>query len=92
MMDEDMILGDDEMDALLPTMAAVEPADLVPGQRGIGAPSVQLGGCAAGRWPPSRRDTPDPALAYFEWSINEHATSARRTARSTTTWPPTSRC
>ncbi|QXE36969.1 terminase [Streptomyces sp. GMY02] len=73
MMDEDMILGDNEMDALLPTMAAVEdPQIWYAGSAGIGAPSVQLGRLRRRALSAIEIGTPDPSLAYMEWSIDPH--------------------
>lgn len=72
-MDEDMILGDNEMDALLPTMAAIEdPQIWYLGSAGIGAPSVQLGRLRRRALAAIEAGTPDPSLAYFEWSANLH--------------------
>lgn len=72
-MDEDMILGDNEMDALLPTMAAVEdPQIWYLGSAGIGAPSVQLGRLRRRALAAIEVGTPDPSLAYFEWSVTPH--------------------
>ncbi|MFE7232551.1 terminase [Streptomyces sp. NPDC057596] len=73
MMDEDMILGDNEMDALLPTMAAVEdPQIWYAGSAGIGAPSVQLGRLRRRALAAIELGTPDPSLAYMEWSADPH--------------------
>ncbi|WP_406004422.1 terminase [Streptomyces sp. NBC_00987] len=73
-LDEDMILGDDAMDALMPTMAAVANPQLwYLGSAGIGAPSVQLGRLRRRALAAIESGVPDPSLAYFEWSINEHA-------------------
>ncbi|MYU24752.1 terminase [Streptomyces sp. SID8352] len=72
-MDEDMILGDNEMDALLPTMAAIEdPQIWYLGSAGIGAPSVQLGRLRRRALAAIEAGTPDPSLAYFEWSADPH--------------------
>jgi hypothetical protein len=72
-MDEDMILGDNEMDALLPTMAAVEdPQIWYLGSAGIGAPSVQLGRLRRRALAAIEAEVPDPSLAYFEWSVDPH--------------------
>ncbi|MFF1843059.1 LAGLIDADG family homing endonuclease [Streptomyces sp. NPDC058217] len=73
-LDEDMILGDDAMDALMPTMAAVaNPQIWYLGSAGIGSPSVQLGRLRRRALAAVESGVPDPSLAYFEWSINEHA-------------------
>ncbi len=72
-MDEDMILGDNEMDALLPTMAAVEdPQIWYAGSAGIGAPSVQLGRLRRRALAAIELGAPDPSLAYMEWSADPH--------------------
>ncbi|GKQ34585.1 terminase [Streptomyces sp. A012304] len=72
-MDEDMILGDNEMDALLPTMAAVEdPQIWYLGSAGIGAPSVQLGRLRRRALAAVEAGVPDPSLAYMEWSADPH--------------------
>ena len=72
-MDEDMILGDNEMDALLPTMAAVEdPQIWYAGSAGIGAPSVQLGRLRRRALAAIELGEPDPSLAYMEWSAEPH--------------------
>ncbi len=72
-LDEDMILGDEAMDALLPTMAAVEnPQIWYLGSAGIGAPSVQLGRLRRRAMAALEAGVPDPSLAYFEWSANLH--------------------
>ncbi|MGW6566451.1 terminase [Streptomyces sp. NPDC054975] len=72
-MDEDMILGDTEMDALLPTMAAVEdPQIWYAGSAGIGHPSVQLGRLRRRALAAIETGTPDPSLAYMEWSADPH--------------------
>lgn len=73
-MDEDMILGDDAMDALMPTMAAVaDPQIWYLGSAGIGSPSVQLARLRRRALAAQESGVPDPSLAYFEWSINAHA-------------------
>jgi hypothetical protein len=73
-MDEAMILGDDAMAALMFTMAAIPNPQLwYFGSSGIGAPSQQLGRLRKRALAALESGTPDPALAYFEWSINEHA-------------------
>lgn len=72
-LDEDMILGDDAMDALLPTMAAVaNPQIWYLGSAGIGAPSVQLGRLRRRALAALETGTPDSSLAYFEWSADLH--------------------
>jgi len=73
-LDEDMILGDDAMDALMPTMAAVDnPQIWYLGSAGIGTPSLQLGRLRRRTLAAIESGVPDPSLAYFEWSINAHA-------------------
>ncbi|MFJ6348660.1 terminase [Streptomyces sp. NPDC092046] len=73
-LDEDMILGDDAMDALLPTMAAVDnPQIWYLGSAGIGAQSVQLGRLRRRALAAIEAGTLDPSLAYFEWSAALHA-------------------
>jgi phage terminase large subunit-like protein len=68
-LDEDMILGDEAMDALLPTMAAVEnPQIWYLGSAGIGSLSVQLGRLRRRALAAIEAGTLDPSLAYFEWS------------------------
>lgn len=72
-LDEDMILGDDAMDALLPTMAAVDnPQIWYLGSAGIGALSVQLGRLRRRAMAALESGTPDESLAYFEWSVDPH--------------------
>jgi hypothetical protein len=72
-MDEDMILGDNEMDALLPTMAAVEdPQIWYLGSAGLGAPSVQLARLRRRAMAAIEAGQPDPSLSYFEWSADLH--------------------
>ncbi|MYU24025.1 terminase [Streptomyces sp. SID8352] len=78
-LDEDMILGDDAMDALLPTMAAVDnPQIWYLGSAGIGAPSVQLGRLRRRALAALESGTPDPSLAYFEWSCDLHVDECPR--------------
>lgn len=73
-LDEDMILGDDAMDALMPTMAAVaNPQIWYLGSAGIGVQSVQLGRLRRRALAAVESGEPDPSLAYFEWSIDPHA-------------------
>ncbi|MEH0578986.1 terminase [Streptomyces sp. B21-108] len=72
-LDEDMILGDEAMDALLPTMAAVDdPQIWYLGSAGIGAPSVQLGRLRRRALAAIEAGVPEPSLAYMEWSANPH--------------------
>ncbi|MFD5033640.1 terminase [Streptomyces sp. NPDC058405] len=73
-MDEAMILGDDAMSALMFTMAAVPNPQLwYFGSSGIGSQSQQLGRLRRRALAAAESGVPDPSLAYFEWSINEHA-------------------
>ncbi|MEU8537527.1 terminase [Streptomyces parvulus] len=79
MLDEDMILGDEAMDALLPTMAAVEdPQIWYLGSAGIGAPSVQLARLRKRALAAIEAGVPDPSLAYFEWSADLHVKECPR--------------
>lgn len=72
-LDEDMILGDDAMGALAPTLAAVaNPQTWYLGSAGIGHQSVQLGRLRRRATGAMESGVPDPTLAYFEWSINGH--------------------
>lgn len=72
-MDEDMILGDEAMDALMFTMAAVEdPQIWYLGSAGIGAPSVQLGRLRRRALAALESGVPDPSLTYLEWSADPH--------------------
>jgi hypothetical protein len=72
-LDEAMILGDDAMGALMPTMSAVENPQLwYFGSAGIGAPSVQLGRLRRRALAALEAGEPDPSLAYFEWSVDPH--------------------
>lgn len=72
-LDEDMILGDEAMDALLPTMAAVDdPQIWYLGSAGIGPASVQLGRLRRRALAAIEAGRPDPSLAYFEWSADLH--------------------
>lgn len=72
-LDEDMILGDDAMGALMPTMAAVkDPQVWYFGSAGIGSPSVQLARLRRRALTAMERGEPDPSLAYMEWSIDPH--------------------
>lgn len=72
-LDEDMILGDDAMGALAPTLAAVaNPQTWYLGSAGIGHQSVQLGRLRRRALDALETGQADPTLAYFEWSINEH--------------------
>ncbi|MEU0716830.1 terminase [Streptomyces lavendulocolor] len=78
-MDEAMILGDEAMEALSFTMAAVpNPQIWYFGSSGIGLPSVQLGRLRSRALAALETGTPDPALAYMEWSINPHVPECRR--------------
>ncbi|MFJ2178897.1 terminase [Streptomyces sp. NPDC087851] len=71
--DEDMILGDDAMGALMPTMAAVkDPQVWYLGSAGIGSPSQQLARLRRRALAAMESGVPDPALAYLEWSIDPH--------------------
>ncbi|MGW2837316.1 terminase [Streptomyces sp. NPDC001493] len=73
MFDEDMILGDDAMGALMPTMAAVKnPQVWYLGSAGIGSPSQQLARLRRRALAAMERGEPDPSLAYLEWSIDPH--------------------
>ncbi|MGW0786473.1 terminase [Streptomyces sp. NPDC002913] len=72
-MDECMILGDDAMGALMPTMSAIEnPQIWYLGSAGIGSPSVQLGRLRRRAEAAVELKKPDPSMAYFEWSIDPH--------------------
>ncbi|MEU2313141.1 terminase [Streptomyces albidoflavus] len=72
-LDEDMILGDDAMGALAPTLAAVANPQLwYLGSAGIGHQSVQLARLRRRALAAVESGVPDPALAYFEWSIDPH--------------------
>ncbi|MEU5133429.1 terminase [Streptomyces californicus] len=72
-LDECMILGDDAMAALAPTMAAVENSQLwYLGSAGIGAPSRQLARLRDRALRALETGEPDRAMAYFEWSIDPH--------------------
>ena len=74
-LDEAMILGDDAMGALMPTMAAVkDPQVWYLGSAGIGAPSMQLGRLRQRALDAMESGEPDPSLAYMEWSIDPHVT------------------
>lgn len=74
-LDEAMVLGDDAMGALMPTMAAVkDPQVWYLGSAGIGHPSMQLGRLRARALEALETGVPDPSLAYLEWSINPHVT------------------
>lgn len=73
MLDEDMILGDDAMGALMPTMAAVrDPQVWYFGSAGIGSASMQLARLRRRALAAMESGEPDPALAYLEWSISPH--------------------
>lgn len=72
-MDEAMSLGDDAMDALMPTMAAIANPQLwYYASAGVGAPSVQLARLRRRALASVETGVADPSLAYFEWSINPH--------------------
>ncbi|WP_327655707.1 terminase [Streptomyces sp. NBC_00483] len=72
-LDEDMILGDDAMGALMPTLSAVpNPQIWYLGSAGIGHPSVQLARLRRRCEAALESGTPDPSLAYFEWSVDPH--------------------
>ncbi|MEU3426602.1 terminase [Streptomyces gardneri] len=72
-LDEDMILGDDAMGALMPTMSAIEnPQIWYLGSAGIGAPSVQLARLRRRAVAAQEAGQPDPSLAYWEWSVDPH--------------------
>lgn len=72
-LDEAMILGDDAMGALMPTMSAIENPQLwYLGSAGIGHPSVQLGRLRRRALAAVESGEPDPSLAYFEWSVDPH--------------------
>lgn len=63
-LDEAMILGDEPIAAILPTLSArPNPQILYGASAGIGAPSVQLA-----RLRKRALGGDDPSLAYFEWS------------------------
>lgn len=73
-MDEAMYLGDDAMDALMPTMAAIRDPQLwYYASAGVGSPSVQLARLRRRALAALETGVPDPSLAYFEWSINAHS-------------------
>ncbi|MFF1686071.1 terminase [Streptomyces sp. NPDC058254] len=72
-LDEAMILGDDAMGALMPTMAAVpNPQIWYLGSAGIGSPSLQLARLRRRAEAAVESGEPDPSLAYFEWSVDAH--------------------
>ncbi|MFD6684194.1 hypothetical protein, partial [Micromonospora parva] len=72
-MDECMMLGDDAMGALMPTMSAIPNPQLwYLGSAGIGYPSVQLGRLRRRVLTAAESGTPDPSLSYFEWSVDPH--------------------
>jgi hypothetical protein len=72
-LDEAMILGDDAMGALMPTMSAVENPQLwYFGSAGIGHQSVQLARLRRRALAALEAGEADPSLAYFEWSVNPH--------------------
>jgi hypothetical protein len=77
--DEAMILGDDAMGALMPTMAAVkDPQVWYFGSAGIGHLSMQLARLRQRALDALERGVPDPSLAYMEWSINPHVPECPR--------------
>lgn len=77
-MDEHMILGDEAMDALMFTMAAVpDPQVWYLGSAGIGAPSVQLARLRHRAVTALESGEADPSLTYLEWSIDPHADECR---------------
>ncbi|MCX5584273.1 terminase [Streptomyces erythrochromogenes] len=72
-LDEAMILGDEAMGALLPTMSArPNPQIWYLGSAGIGGPSVQLARLRERAIGSMEGGTADPSLAYFEWSVEPH--------------------
>ncbi|MFI6347263.1 terminase [Streptomyces sp. NPDC050560] len=72
-LDEAMILGDDAMGALMPTMSAVANPQLwYLGSAGIGGPSVQLARLRRRAEAAGESGMPDASLAYFEWSVDPH--------------------
>ncbi|MEU6490383.1 terminase [Streptomyces sp. NPDC046984] len=72
-LDEDMILGDNAMGALMPTMSAIENPQLwYLGSAGIGPLSVQLARLRQRALAALESGEPDPSLAYFEWSVDPH--------------------
>lgn len=78
-LDEAMILGDDAMSALMPTMAAVkDPQVWYLGSAGIGSPSLQLGRLRQRALGAMESGEPDPSLAYMEWSIDPHVTECNQ--------------
>ncbi|WP_328739883.1 terminase [Streptomyces erythrochromogenes] len=73
LMDEAMILGDEPIGALMPTMAAVKNPQLwYFGSAGIGAASRHLARLRRRALQAMETGIPDPSLAYLEWSINPH--------------------
>ncbi|MFL4904654.1 terminase [Streptomyces sp. MMS24-I2-30] len=78
-LDEAMILGDDAMGALMPTMSAVENPQLwYLGSAGIGSPSVQLARLRRRAQAAVESGAADPSLLYFEWSVDPHADECPR--------------
>jgi hypothetical protein len=78
-LDEAMILGDDAMSALMPTMAAVKnPQVWYLGSAGIGPASMQLGRLRRRALDAQLSGEPDPSLAYMEWSIDPHVTECNQ--------------
>ncbi|MGW3595002.1 terminase [Streptomyces sp. NPDC005167] len=77
-LDEAMILGDDAMGALMPTMSAVpNPQIWYLGSAGIGSLSVQLARLRSRALAAVESGEPDPSLAYFEWSVDPHVPECR---------------
>jgi hypothetical protein len=78
-LDESMILGDDAMGALMPTVSAIDnPQIWYLGSAGIGSPSVQLGRLRSRALGAMESGEPDPSLAYFEWSVDAHRDECTR--------------
>lgn len=77
--DECMILGDDAMAALAPTTDAVDNSVLwFLGSAGLGSLSQQLGRLRRRALAALESGTPDPVLAYMEWSITPHLDECAR--------------
>lgn len=73
-LDEAMILGEDHMGALLPTMSARPNPQLWYGaSAGLGAPSVQLARIRRRALKAIKAGTTAGGLAFFEWSVEPHA-------------------
>ncbi|MFD7093387.1 terminase [Streptomyces xanthophaeus] len=78
LMDEAMILGEDAIGALMPTMAAVkDPQIWYFGSAGIGSASVHLARLRRRALQAMESGIPDPSLAYLEWSIDPHVKECR---------------